>query len=83
MRTRRTQRELRHDFTFMLTASCSFFRRPKVAILCEQGVSRQTEMAWAFTAAGFDAVEVPMSDVVGTRSDSVRVAHAACGGQER
>ena len=39
--------------------------RPKVAILREQGVNGQLEMAWAFTEAGFDAVDVHMSDILG------------------
>ena len=38
--------------------------RPKVMILREQGVNGQQEMAAAFTKAGFDAVDVHMSDVL-------------------
>jgi phosphoribosylformylglycinamidine synthase len=38
--------------------------RPKVAILREQGVNGQAEMAAAFTRAGFDACDVHMSDLV-------------------
>ncbi len=41
--------------------------RPKVAILREQGVNSQVEMAAAFTAAGFDAVDVHMSDILSGR----------------
>src|SRR5690348_18493406 len=41
--------------------------RPRVAILREQGVNGQVEMAAAFTRAGFDAVDVHMSDLVGGR----------------
>lgn len=55
--------------------------RPKVAILREQGVNGQVEMAWGFTRAGFEAVDVHMSDLVAGR---VRLADfagaAACGG---
>lgn len=55
--------------------------RPKVAILREQGVNGQVEMAWAFTAAGFAAVDVHMSDIIsGTVSLSSFVGLAACGG---
>ena len=39
--------------------------RPRVAILREQGVNGQIEMAAAFHAAGFEAVDVHMSDVLG------------------
>ncbi|WP_028080408.1 phosphoribosylformylglycinamidine synthase [Solimonas soli] len=56
-------------------------RRPKVAILREQGVNGQYEMAYAFHAAGFEAVDVHMSDILEGR---VRLADfaglAACGG---
>ncbi len=55
--------------------------RPRVAILREQGVNGQVEMAAAFTRAGFDALDVHMSDLVSGR---VRLADfrgfAACGG---
>lgn len=42
-------------------------RRPKVAILREQGVNGHLEMAAAFDAAGFDAVDVHMSDLLSGR----------------
>lgn len=38
--------------------------QPKVAILREQGVNSHVEMAAAFNRAGFDAVDVHMSDLV-------------------
>ncbi|HRH81256.1 MAG TPA: phosphoribosylformylglycinamidine synthase [Thiobacillaceae bacterium] len=54
---------------------------PKVAILREQGVNGQVEMAAAFHKAGFTAVDVHMSDVLAGR---VRLKDfkglAACGG---
>ena len=37
--------------------------RPKVAVLREQGVNGQIEMAGAFTSAGFDAVDLHMQDL--------------------
>jgi phosphoribosylformylglycinamidine synthase len=40
-----------------------FASRPKVAILREQGVNGQVEMAAAFDRAGFEAVDVHMSDL--------------------
>ena len=41
--------------------------RPRVAILREQGVNGQVEMAAAFDRAGFEAVDVHMSDLIGGR----------------
>lgn len=38
--------------------------KPAVAVLREQGVNGQVEMAWAFDKAGFDAVDVHMSDIL-------------------
>ncbi|WP_456417791.1 phosphoribosylformylglycinamidine synthase [Thiolapillus sp.] len=38
--------------------------RPRVAILREQGVNGQQEMAYAFHKAGFEAVDVHMSDIL-------------------
>src|SRR5690606_18259781 len=38
--------------------------RPKVAILREQGVNSQVEMAFGFDRAGFAAVDVHMSDLI-------------------
>ena len=55
--------------------------RPAVAILREQGVNSQTEMAAVFTRAGFDAYDVHMTDILSRR---VRLARfhglVACGG---
>jgi phosphoribosylformylglycinamidine synthase len=55
--------------------------RPSVAILREQGVNGQIEMAAAFTRAGFRAVDVHMTDILSGRvslKDFRGVA--ACGG---
>lgn len=38
--------------------------RPRVAVLREQGVNSAREMAWAFDRAGFDAIDVHMSDLI-------------------
>jgi phosphoribosylformylglycinamidine synthase len=55
--------------------------RPAVAVLREQGVNSQTEMAAALTRAGFDAYDVHMTDLASRR---VRLARfhglVACGG---
>jgi phosphoribosylformylglycinamidine synthase len=55
--------------------------RPRIAILREQGVNGQIEMAAAFTHAGFSAVDVHMSDILEGRLtlESFR-GLAACGG---
>jgi phosphoribosylformylglycinamidine synthase len=39
--------------------------RPKIAILREQGVNGQMEMAAAFDRGGFEAVDVHMTDIIG------------------
>ncbi|MCQ4286070.1 phosphoribosylformylglycinamidine synthase [Pseudomonas stutzeri] len=55
--------------------------RPQVAILREQGVNGQTEMAAAFDRAGFAAVDVHMSDVLSGRISLERFKGlVACGG---
>ena len=55
--------------------------RPKVAILREQGVNSQNEMASAFLQAGFDAVDVHMTDLLEGRAKLADfVGLAACGG---
>jgi phosphoribosylformylglycinamidine synthase len=55
--------------------------RPKVAILREQGVNGQNEMAAAFDRAGFTAIDVHMSDVLSGRvSLKAFKGLAACGG---
>jgi len=55
--------------------------RPRVAILREQGVNGQVEMAVAFDRAGFTAVDVPMSDLLAGHAHLEDFAGlAACGG---
>lgn len=55
--------------------------RPRVAILREQGVNGHVEMAAAFTLAGFEAVDVPMSDLIEGRRDLESFCGlVACGG---
>ena len=76
--------------TFALTDSLAAARsapsgkkapRPAVAILREQGVNGQTEMAAAFTRAGFRTIDVHMTDLLSGRV-SLRDFRglAACGG---
>ncbi len=55
--------------------------RPEVAILREQGVNGQTEMAAAFDRAGFAAVDIHMSDILSGRISLERFKGlVACGG---
>ncbi|MBX6387977.1 MAG: phosphoribosylformylglycinamidine synthase, partial [Frankia sp.] len=56
-------------------------RRPRVAVLRDEGVNGQVEMAAAFTAAGFEAVDVHMTDLLtGAASLEGFAVVAACGG---
>lgn len=67
--------------TYPLDGAPSFVRRPRVAILREQGVNGHVEMAYAFHAAGFEAVDVHMSDLLEGRVSLEEFAGlAACGG---
>ncbi|MCS2610916.1 phosphoribosylformylglycinamidine synthase [Halomonas dongshanensis] len=55
--------------------------KPAVAVLREQGVNGQVEMAWAFDKANFDAVDVHMSDILeGRVSLDDFKGLVACGG---
>ncbi|KAI8990220.1 phosphoribosylformylglycinamidine synthase [Pilobolus umbonatus] len=55
--------------------------RPKVAILRDQGVNGQLEMAFAFHLAGFEVIDVHMTDIISKKvSLSGFVGIAACGG---
>ncbi len=55
--------------------------RPRMAILREQGVNGQTEMAAAFDRAGFHSVDVHMSDIISGRVSLAQFAGlVACGG---
>ncbi|MBO9489148.1 phosphoribosylformylglycinamidine synthase [Endozoicomonas sp. G2_1] len=54
---------------------------PKVAILREQGVNSHVEMAAAFDRAGFNAIDVHMSDILAGRVDLANFTGlVACGG---
>ncbi|KAI5307374.1 hypothetical protein KEM56_005227 [Ascosphaera pollenicola] len=67
--------------TSLSTRFSPFSSKPRVAILREEGVNGQAEMAFAFHAAGFSAVDVHMSDILsGVVSLAGFVGMAACGG---
>lgn len=62
-------------------AISTFTSKPKVAILRDQGVNSQQEMAWCFQQAGFNVVDVHMSDILtGEVTLKDFVGLAACGG---
>ncbi len=55
--------------------------RPRVAVLREQGVNSQVEMAAAFHRAGFDAIDVHMTDIIAGRAELDQFKGlVACGG---
>jgi len=70
--------DIKEDISAPYIASSA---RPKVAILREQGVNSHVEMAAAFHRAGFDAIDVHMSDLLSGRSGLERFhTLVACGG---
>jgi phosphoribosylformylglycinamidine synthase len=54
--------------------------RPRIAILREQGVNGQVEMAAAFDRAGFEAWDVHMSDIIEGRVSLAQFKGLAAGG---
>ncbi len=55
--------------------------KPRVAVLREQGVNSHVEMAYAFTEAGFEAIDVHMTDLQSGRAQLADFAGVvACGG---
>jgi phosphoribosylformylglycinamidine synthase len=55
--------------------------RPRVAILREQGVNSQIEMAYSMDLAGFDTHDVHMSDLIAGRANLADFkGFVACGG---
>ena len=54
--------------------------RPRVAILREQGVNGQVEMAAAFDRAGFESVDVHMTDLIAERATLREFKGFAAGG---
>ena len=64
-----------------VTAAFIGDNRPRIAILREQGVNGQVEMAAAFERAGFTPVDVHMSDIIEGRTSLTDFQGiAACGG---
>ncbi len=54
--------------------------RPRIAILREQGVNGQVEMAAAFDRAGFESVDVHMTDLIAGRASLESFKGFAAGG---
>ena len=73
--------KLNYDSNINPVSAAILKTRPRMAILREQGVNGQVEMAAAFDRAGFNAVDVHMSDIITGR---IKLADfkgvAACGG---
>ncbi|WP_426146127.1 phosphoribosylformylglycinamidine synthase [Polaromonas sp. DSR2-3-2] len=64
-----------------VSAPALMLSRPKVAVLREQGVNSHVEMAYAFTQAGFEAIDVHMTDLQAGRARLNDFAGVvACGG---
>ena len=55
---------LSYDVSEDVAAPFLNLSRPKIAVLREQGVNSAREMAFAFHVAGFEAVDVHMSDLI-------------------
>lgn len=73
--------QLTYDVSDDLGISKLSGNKPKVAILREQGVNSQQEMAWCFSQAGFEVYDVHMSDILSGRVSLDKfVGIAACGG---
>jgi phosphoribosylformylglycinamidine synthase len=69
------------DLAARVSAPFIHTAHPRVAILREQGVNGQVEMAAVFDRAGFAAVDVHMSDLLAGRTDLADfTGMAACGG---
>lgn len=75
---------INYKLTYDVTDNTSAYQaspKPKVAILREQGVNSQQEMAWCFQQAGFESYDIHMTDILTGRvtlDDFVGIA--ACGG---
>ena len=66
---------------FRASAPAASGARPRIAVLREQGVNGQIEMAAAFDQAGFESVDVHMSDLVSGETNLLDFSGlVACGG---
>ncbi|MDQ6962271.1 MAG: phosphoribosylformylglycinamidine synthase [Mariprofundaceae bacterium] len=75
------QSSLSFDPTKIITAPMINHHKPRIAILREQGINGQVEMAAAFERVQLEAVDVHMSDILSSRIDLKDFQGlAACGG---
>ncbi|MEE9351595.1 MAG: phosphoribosylformylglycinamidine synthase, partial [Thiotrichaceae bacterium] len=73
--------KLSYDLNEDITAPFVNVSRPSVAVLREQGINGQTEMAAAFDRAGFKSVDVHMTDIIEGRVSLDEFSGlVACGG---
>ena len=73
--------KIEFDYSKEIMAPFVNTTRPKVAILREQGVNGQKEMAMAFHKAGFDSYDIHMQDLLEGKVDLMSFqGMAACGG---
>lgn len=77
---RDTVLDLRQVKNIPLSSVSLSTRAPRIAVLREQGVNGQVEMAAAFTAAGWEAVDVSMSDLLSGETLENYQGLAVCGG---
>ncbi|MGJ8662307.1 MAG: phosphoribosylformylglycinamidine synthase [Marinicella sp.] len=75
------QPHVKFDYHHQLIQAFENQNKPQVAILREQGVNGQNEMAAAFMRAGFDCVDVHMQDLIEKKVDLMKFdGLVACGG---
>lgn len=73
--------KITYDLNEKIEAPYINTQQPKVAILREQGVNGQLEMAANFVQVGFEAIDVHMSDLLAGRVDLAEFnGLVACGG---
>ncbi len=69
------------NFSTSTLPNLSTGAKPRMAIFREQGINGQNEMGFAFDRAGFESVDVHMTDLLGGRVDLKDFAGlVACGG---
>ncbi|KAK4542295.1 hypothetical protein LTR36_006948 [Oleoguttula mirabilis] len=81
LRFKLTFKPLENIMSYTTSFTSQIRARPRVAILREQGVNGQPEMAFAFASAGFSPIDVHMTDILSGRFSLASVVGlAACGG---
>ncbi len=79
--THKSKTKIKDKITFQVKAIQKITRKPKVAILREQGVNGHKEMAHSFIHSGFDAHDIHINDLI---NGNINIAKfeglVACGG---